>query len=70
MLLGAFLATCRNRLGNADQVLDAMEIGELEQLVDYANRFHHDTNPAFATAPVTDGEVSGMVRRVLEFTRP
>jgi hypothetical protein len=70
MLLGGLIAICRDRVGTPDEVLNTAQTTELEQLVDYANRFHHDTNPAFATAPVTDGELRGMVRRVLAFTGP
>ena len=57
-LLGPFLNTCRQRLGAPQQILD------------YANRFHHDTNPAWETEAINDGELRGYVGRALSFAQP
>lgn len=46
-LLGRFLERCRQRRGQPDEILDQATIEELAGLVEYANRFHHDTNPAW-----------------------
>ncbi len=69
-LLGQFLNVCRQRLGAADQVLGSTTLQELAELVEYANKFHHDTNPAWETEDINSGELSGYVRRTLKFTRP
>jgi hypothetical protein len=40
---------------------------ELRALLDYANRFHHDTNPAWETAAINDQELVGFATRTLRF---
>lgn len=42
---------------------------ELRNLMDYGNRFHHDTNPAWQTEIINDQELEGFIRRVLAFMR-
>lgn len=66
-LLGPFLQTSRDRLGTPREVIDRVRISELQELVDFANRFHHDTNPRASTEQVTDAELRGMVVRVRRF---
>jgi hypothetical protein len=68
-LLGPFTALCRQRVGQANEVLDQAAIQELGQLVEYANRFHHDTNPAWETELINDGELQSFVQRALNFAR-
>ncbi len=46
-----------------------MDTDELANLVEYANRFHHDTNPAYETAVVNDGELHGFASRTLAFAK-
>ncbi len=36
----------QQRLSGPNQLLKATDIAELRALLDYANRFHHDTNAA------------------------
>jgi hypothetical protein len=36
-------------------------------MVEYANRFHHDTNPAWETEAINDGELRGFVEQALRF---
>lgn len=45
-LLGPFINVCEQRVGTAREVLNAGDIVELRDLLDYANKFHHDTNAA------------------------
>ncbi|HEV8597296.1 MAG TPA: AAA family ATPase [Candidatus Dormibacteraeota bacterium] len=68
-LLGVFRNACRQRLGTPQQILDNRTTPELDELVEYANRFHHDTNPAWETEAINDGELTGFVRRALNFAR-
>lgn len=68
-LLGPFIALCRQRLEQADEILGADETRELDELKEYANRFHHDTNPAWETELINDAELQSFVRRALEFAR-
>jgi wobble nucleotide-excising tRNase len=66
-LLGPFLGLCRQRVGQAGEVLDAAATRELGELVEYANRFHHDTNPAWETEAINDAELRSFVQRPLVF---
>jgi len=68
-LLGPFLALCRQRVGQADEVLDRTATRELGELTEYANRFHHDTNPAWETEVINDAELRSFVERALAFAR-
>ena len=68
-LLGPFRNACRHRLGTPQQVLDDRTTQELDEIVEYANRFHHDTNPAWETEAINDGELRGFVDRALRFAR-
>ena len=68
-LLGPFRALCDQEVGTAQQILSAPDAQELRDLIEYANRFHHDTNQAWQTEVINDGELSGFVTRALRFTR-
>jgi hypothetical protein len=68
-LLGPFLNACRQRLGTPQQILGDRATEELDELVEYANRFHHDTNPAWETEAINDGELRGFIDRALRFAR-
>lgn len=66
-LLGPFHNICQQRVGTPNQVLAAADAVELRALLDYANRFHHDTNPAWQTAAINDQELMGFALRTLKF---
>jgi wobble nucleotide-excising tRNase len=68
-LLGPFLGLCRQRFGQDGEILDAARTQELGELVEYANRFHHDTNPAWETEAINDAELRNFVERALAFVR-
>lgn len=68
-LLGPFRNLCDQRTGTAQEILSRADTDELANLVEYANRFHHDTNPAWETEVVNDGELQGFVSRTLAFVR-
>ncbi|WP_315765650.1 AAA family ATPase [Bradyrhizobium sp. SZCCHNS2005] len=68
-MLGHFHNICQQRLNTPNQLLDANDTAELRALLDYANRFHHDTNAAWETAAINDQELTGYCSRVLRFTR-
>jgi wobble nucleotide-excising tRNase len=69
-LLGSFLNLCEQRVGTAQQVLDEDKTRELRDVVEYSNKFHHDTNPAYETEAINDGELRGFVERALRFIHP
>lgn len=66
-LLGPFQNLCEQRVGTPQEILDAQDIQDLRDLIEYANRFHHDTNPAWETEAINDGELTGFVQRALTF---
>jgi len=68
-LLGSFLGLCRQRLRQPNEILDHTATQELGDLAEYANRFHHDTNPAWETEFINDAELQSSVRRALAFAR-
>lgn len=68
-LLGRFRGLCDCRVGTPQQVLNAADLQELRDIVEYANRFHHDTNAAWETESVNSGELTGFVTRVLAFVK-
>ncbi|MFU2209667.1 AAA family ATPase [Solidesulfovibrio sp. C21] len=68
-LLGPFIGVCQQRLGSANQILSQADVVELRALLDYANRFHHDTNPAWETAAINDQELTHFCHRTLAFAQ-
>jgi len=68
-LLGRFKNLCEQRVGTAQEVLSRADTDELSDLLEYANRFHHDTNPAWETEVVNDGELRGFVNRTLALAK-
>jgi hypothetical protein len=68
-LLGPFIGICQQRVGASDEIVSAGDIAELRDLLDYTNLFHHDTNPAWQTVTINDGELTHFCQRVVAFTR-
>lgn len=66
-LLGPFIGICDQRVGGPNEILSAADIAELRSLLNYANRFHHDSNPAWQTAAINDAELSDFAQRTLVF---
>jgi hypothetical protein len=67
-LIGPFIGVCRQRLGQPNEIMAQAGIDELDRLKNYANRFHHDSNPAWQTAAINDQELAGFAQRTLNFT--
>jgi hypothetical protein len=69
--LGAFTDRARQSQSGLVPILAPDTLRELEQMKEYANRFHHDTNPAWdqEVANINEGQLLGFVRRVLAFVR-
>ncbi|MGC1291022.1 MAG: AAA family ATPase [Candidatus Acidiferrales bacterium] len=64
-----FIGHCRERLRGDSEILDLRDTEELEDLVEYANLFHHDTNRGWQEVVINDGALRGFVERVLRFTK-
>lgn len=68
-LLGPFLGVCDQRVTTSAPILKVQDIQTLRAILEYANRFHHDTNPAWETETINDGELRGFIARTLAFVR-
>ena len=68
-LLGPFIGMCQQRVGTPQEILSAIDTAELRDLLDYANQFHHDTNPVWQTVTINDSELIHFSQRVMAFTR-
>jgi hypothetical protein len=67
-MLGQFRGVCEQRVGTPRQILNQADIAELRNLTEYANLFHHDTNPAWQSQHINDAELLDHVHRTLSFT--
>ena len=67
--LGIFRNLCQQRRGTPQQILSPADTQELDDLTEYAHRFHHDTNDAWETEEINDIELRGFVERALRFTK-
>lgn len=52
-----------------EAILSQADIVELRDILDYANKFHHDTNPAYETEAINDQELAHFCDRTLRFAR-
>ena len=66
---GPFIGICNQRVGTAGEILSQADIVELRDILDYANKFHHDTNPAYETEAINDQELAHFCDRTLRFAR-
>ena len=66
--LGQFLDMCRRKAGTDDKILSSGDIDELSDLLEYANKFHHDTRSGSQQADINDTELVDFARRTLLFT--
>ena len=68
-VLGQFRTLCEQRVHTAREILDETDTRELGDITEYANKFHHETNPAWQTEVINDAELTGFARRTLDFTK-
>lgn len=68
-LLGPFIGICEQRVNTPAQILEQADISELRALLDYANLFHHDSNPAWTTQVINDQALVNFAQRSLAFAR-
>ncbi len=68
-LLGPFRQLAKNRALSGTSIVGPTKLTELESLIEYGNKFHHDTNPAWDTESINDGELHGFAKRTLDFVR-
>ena len=66
-LLGPFIGICQQRENTPEEILSSASRTELRALLDYANQFHHDINPAWQTANINEQELHDHAIRVIAF---
>jgi wobble nucleotide-excising tRNase len=70
---GTSLGNFRNHVDNlfkkGQSIMSDVDMRELRHITEYANKFHHDTNPAWETEHINDQELLGFVNRVLNFVK-
>jgi hypothetical protein len=62
-----FWAMYMQRVGTPQKILNQDDTNELGNLIEYANLFHHDTNPAYQAQHINDAQLVDFVRRTLAF---
>lgn len=67
-MLGAFHVVSEQRKGTGDEIMTAADTVELRDLLDYANKFHHETNLSYETEQINDQELLSFAARTLRFT--
>lgn len=68
-MLGPFHGECVQALVAENPILNQADADELRSLLDYANKFHHETNPAYATESINDQELVSHCTRTIAFTK-
>ena len=68
-MLGPFVHTCKQRIKESREILSEADTNELRAILDYANKFHHDTNSVYETTQINDTELESFTRRALAFAR-
>lgn len=68
-MVGQFWTLCQQRANTPNQILTPADTLELRSLLDYANRYHHDTNPTYQTENINDAELTNFATRTLAFIR-
>ena len=65
-----FVGVCRTKLGGPEEILNEAKMKELEDILEYAQKFHHDTNPNWEREDINGVELETFVRRTLDFVTP
>ena len=68
-LLGSFRGLCDQRVGTPQEILSQRDINELRNIVEYANQFHHDANPAWKAKGINSTELEKFVQRTVIFAK-
>lgn len=64
-----FLDACAAAIAAGQPIMSANDLAELRLLLDFAHRYHHETNPAWQTETINDQELLDFTKRMIAFTR-
>jgi wobble nucleotide-excising tRNase len=65
--VGDFVLLARSAAAKRQPIMSDTRLRELEEIVDYSNRYHHTTNLSWETEPINQTELQSFVRRTLQF---
>ncbi len=65
-----FIKQCRNRIAQANPILSKNKLGELEAILGYASKFHHDPKNPSQVHSINRTELLSYVKRTLNFVKP
>ena len=65
-----FVDRCVQAFNTGNVILDKSRLQELEEILEYTHKFHHETNQAYLTETIVDAELLPFVKRTLAFTKP
>ena len=68
-MVGRFVTLCQQRLGLATQIINQTDATGLRAVLDFADRYHHDTNPTCQTEIINNAELTNFASRTLAFIR-
>lgn len=70
-LIGNFIRRERQLAANGDAIVSKEFLRELESITEYANKFHHDSNPNWDVniSNINEQELNGFVERALQLTK-
>ncbi len=69
-LIGPFVAVCRQRMGTPEEILSKAVIQRLDEILQYANQFHHEPGSALQSSSINAQELHSFVSRTLDLVGP
>lgn len=66
-MLRGFRNRARTAMQNGTPIILPNKFKELDEIVEFSNQFHHNTNLAADTVTISDTELQQFVRRTLDF---
>jgi wobble nucleotide-excising tRNase len=65
--VGDFLQLARSEAAIGHPIITGERLRELEEIVDYSDRYHHNSNQSWETEPINETELLSFVRRTIQF---
>ena len=65
-----FLNNCRMKVGRPTEVVGEQLIEEIDEIVEYSERYHHSKGPAYETKQINSEELLSYVEMTLEIVKP
>ena len=69
-LIGPFIGVCRQRIGTPEEILSEAVVQKLDEILQYANQFHHEPGSASQSGSINAQELHSFVSRTLNLVGP